>query len=144
MGQIREASQVRLHAVGPFGAGIDDPQQMTSNLEQDKATRSRVGVGFEFSHPRQFGRGWQAGLIDEIAPDGSALDAAMAMAERAASLPPVQLRMIKQSINASAFALDRAISHADFDQFALAASSGDYAEGVQSFLERRPPNYTGA
>ena len=84
------------------------------------------------------------GLIDEIAPDGSALDAAMAMAERAASLPPVQLRMIKQSINASAFALDRAISHADFDQFALAASSGDYAEGVQSFLERRPPNYTGA
>jgi enoyl-CoA hydratase/carnithine racemase len=41
-------------------------------------------------------------------------------------------------------ALDRAITHADFDQFALAASSGDFREGTQSFLERRPPRYTGA
>ena len=67
----------------------------------------------------------------------------MALAERAASLPPVQLRMIKQAINAAAFALDRAVSHADFDQFALAAASEDLAEGTQSFLEKRPPRYTG-
>ncbi len=84
------------------------------------------------------------GLIDEVAPPGTALDAALALAERAASMPPVQLRMIKQSINATSAALDRATSHADFDQFALAAASGDYAEGVQSFLEKRPPQYTGA
>lgn len=89
-------------------------------------------------------RALEWGLVDETAPSGSSLDAALALAERAASMPPVQLRMIKQSINASAFALDRAISHADFDQFALAALSGDYAEGVQSFLEKRPPNYSGA
>jgi enoyl-CoA hydratase/carnithine racemase len=68
----------------------------------------------------------------------------MALAKRAASLPPVQIRMIKQAVNAAAFALDRAVSHADFDQFALAAASGDYAEGVNSFLEKRPPRYTGA
>lgn len=89
-------------------------------------------------------RALEWGLVDEIAPSGSTLQAALALAERAASMPPVQLRMIKQSINASAFALDRAISHADFDQFALAAASGDFAEGVQSFLEKRPPNYSGA
>jgi enoyl-CoA hydratase/carnithine racemase len=52
--------------------------------------------------------------------------------------------MIKQAVNAAAFALDRAVSHADFDQFALAAASGDFAEGVNSFLEKRPPRYTGA
>jgi enoyl-CoA hydratase/carnithine racemase len=52
--------------------------------------------------------------------------------------------MIKQSINATSAALDRATSYADFDQFALAAASGDYAEGVKSFLEKRPPRYTGA
>ena len=66
------------------------------------------------------------------------------LAERAASLPPVQARMIKQSINANAHALDRAISHSDFDQFMLATGSGDYAEGVKSFFEKRPPNYSGA
>ena len=84
------------------------------------------------------------GLIDETAPSGGALQAALALAERAASLPPVQLRMIKQAVDASVFALDRTASHADFDQFALAAGSGDFAEGTQSFLERRPPRYTGA
>jgi len=89
-------------------------------------------------------RALEWGLVDEVTPPGGALAAALALAERAASLPPVQVRMIKQAINASVFALDRAVSHADFDQFALAASSGDFAEGVQAFLERRPPRYTGA
>lgn len=84
------------------------------------------------------------GLVDTLAEPGTALDAAMAWAQRAASLPPVQLRMIKQAINASAFALDRAVSHADFDQFALAAASGDFEEGTRSFLEGRSPHYTGA
>lgn len=83
------------------------------------------------------------GLVDELAEPGRALDAALAMAERVASMPPVQVRMIKQAINASANALDRAVSHADFDQYMVAAASGDFAEGVRAFLERRPPNYTG-
>ena len=52
--------------------------------------------------------------------------------------------MIKQAVNASVNALDRAVSHADFDQFTLATQSGDFQEGVASFLERRPPHYTGA
>lgn len=89
-------------------------------------------------------RALEWGLVDELAPPGGALDAALAMAERAASLPPVQLRMIKQAVNASVNALDRAVSHADFDQFTLATQSGDFEEGVKSFLERRPPRYTGA
>jgi enoyl-CoA hydratase len=84
------------------------------------------------------------GLADSLSEPGDALKSALEWAQRAADLPPVQLRMIKQAINASAFALDRAVSHADFDQFALAASSGDFEEGTRSFLERRPPRYTGA
>jgi enoyl-CoA hydratase/carnithine racemase len=84
------------------------------------------------------------GLVDQLSEPGAALTDALALAHRAASMPPVQLRMIKQAVNASAGALDRTASHADFDQFALAALSGDFEEGVRSFLERRPPRYTGA
>ncbi|MEZ5729373.1 MAG: enoyl-CoA hydratase-related protein [Burkholderiaceae bacterium] len=83
------------------------------------------------------------GFVDELALEGGALEAALALAERTAAMPPVQLRMIKQAVNASAGALDRAVSHADFDQFMLASASGDFAEGVNAFLERRAPNYTG-
>lgn len=83
------------------------------------------------------------GLADETAPDGKAFVAAMEMAGRAAALPPVQVRMCKQDINAYANALNHVASHADFDQYALAQSGRDYEEGVRSFVEKRAPKYTG-
>jgi enoyl-CoA hydratase len=83
------------------------------------------------------------GLVEEVAPQGGAFDAAMAMAERVAALPPVQVRMCKEGVNAAAHPLAHAVSFMDRDQYALAAGSEDYREGVRAFLEKRPPHYTG-
>ena len=83
------------------------------------------------------------GFADEAVEDGTSLDVAMQMAERAASLPPVALRMCKQDINAYANALAHVSSHSDYDQYALAQSGDDYQEGIQAFLEKRDPVYTG-
>ena len=83
------------------------------------------------------------GLADEAVPDGQALARAMEFAERAAEMPPVQLRMCKEAVNAVATALNQATSAMDRDVFLLAQSSADFREGVRSFLERRKPNYTG-
>ncbi|WP_416897350.1 MAG: enoyl-CoA hydratase/isomerase family protein [Minwuia sp.] len=83
------------------------------------------------------------GLADELTPKGGAFDKAMVMAERIASLPPVQVRMLKKDVDVAAKALNHAVSFMDADQFVLSQTSEDYREGVESFLEKRPPNYTG-
>lgn len=83
------------------------------------------------------------GLADEVTPKGGAFTKAMEMAERIASLPPVQVRMCKRDVDVAAKALNHAVSFMDLDQYALAQTSEDYQEGIASFLERRPPNWTG-
>jgi enoyl-CoA hydratase/carnithine racemase len=46
-------------------------------------------------------------------------------------------------VNAVISALDRSIMHMDHDQWMLTASSDDFREGVQSFFEKREPEFTG-
>jgi len=84
------------------------------------------------------------GLADDVADDGAVMTAAQKLAARAAELPPAQVRMIKELINANAHALGRATSAIDRDQFILSQESGDFEEGVRSFMEKRPAKFTGA
>lgn len=65
------------------------------------------------------------GLIDEIAPDGKALEKALELAQTAAEMPRLAVRMIKEAVNATANALNRTASYADADQSKLAAASAD-------------------
>lgn len=83
------------------------------------------------------------GLVDETAAEGSALQAAEALAARAAALPPVALRQCLSAIDAYANALAGVASHADHDQFALTHQSGDATEAVAAFMEKRPARFTG-
>lgn len=83
------------------------------------------------------------GLADAVAEDGNALARAMEFAKAAAALPPTALKMVKRDVNIAAFALSQATSHRDLEAFALMEQSEDFKEGVSSFLEGRPPTFTG-
>lgn len=83
------------------------------------------------------------GLVEEVVEDGKALEAAQALAARFAGLPPIAVRMSKQSIDMAAKALNHAVTYMDRDQFALAATSRDQQEAIAAFLEKRKPDFTG-
>ena len=83
------------------------------------------------------------GLVEKVVADGQAFAEAMAFAERIAALPPLPVTMTKTSINKLSGALDDLAAHMDTDQFALASSSEDHAEGVAAFMQRRKPRFRG-
>jgi enoyl-CoA hydratase/carnithine racemase len=83
------------------------------------------------------------GLITQ-AVENDTLDAAVAaLAGELAERPPLALRTLKMVINRGAEApLDTALE-LERKAYAWLRSTHDYAEGVTSFLEKRPPKYTG-
>lgn len=82
-----------------------------------------------------------AGLLSEILPDHAALQArAAVLAATVASHAPLTLRATKQALRRLAAAA-RA-THGD-DLVTACFTSADFAEGVTSFLERRPARWQG-
>lgn len=83
------------------------------------------------------------GLITQMV-DNDALDAAVAaLATELADRAPLALRTLKLVLNRGADApLDTALE-LERKAYAWLRSTHDYAEGVTSFLEKRPPRYEG-
>jgi enoyl-CoA hydratase/carnithine racemase len=86
-------------------------------------------------------RDW--GFFDQVVALEQRDNAALAMAETYAALPPIAVQMIKRSANAYAGALDQSIMHADIDQWLLGTRTHDFKEGVGAFFEKRSARFTG-
>ncbi|OLF12072.1 enoyl-CoA hydratase [Actinophytocola xinjiangensis] len=83
------------------------------------------------------------GLVTELVEDGTALEHALALAERIARNAPLAVRVSKQVMAASAdwpagerFARQAELTDPVFD-------SADAVEGAQAFVDKREPRWTG-
>lgn len=85
----------------------------------------------------------RVGLLDEVVEEGGALAAALAYAGELANGPSVALELARRSVyHALSATLDEVLY---FEGWAVgvAGATGDRAEGVRAFLERREPRFRG-
>jgi enoyl-CoA hydratase len=83
------------------------------------------------------------GLAEQVVPDGSTMEAAIAMAEKILAKPPIPVAMTKKAVTAVAAALDRASIYMDSDQFLLTTLTEDHQEGLRAFIEKDTPSFKG-
>ena len=105
-----------------------------------------MGAAFKLLYTGDFIRADEAlriGLVDEVVPAGDVAARAKELAEAIAAKSPVALRLIKQAVRTSMRTpLDEGLSQ-EVSLFALAFASEDMKEGVNAFLNKRKPNFTG-
>ena len=86
----------------------------------------------------------EMGMINSVAPDGELMSQVMAMAEKLAQAPTAAIGQIKKLLEASA--VNDYGSQLDNERRAQIESgkTKDFTEGVQAFLEKRPPRFVGS
>lgn len=85
---------------------------------------------------------FHAGLVNQVVPEEELEEAARKLALELAGKPAVAIRAILESVHGRGFRPDHgpALEKMGFE---AAARSVDAAEGIQAFIEKRKPNFTG-
>jgi 2-(1,2-epoxy-1,2-dihydrophenyl)acetyl-CoA isomerase len=87
---------------------------------------------------------YRIGLLDRLVPAEHLLDEAVALANQIATWPPVAMqaarRVLQQSMEAT---LEEQLRHESFGLLLARRAPHDVQEARDSFLERRPPRFTG-
>jgi enoyl-CoA hydratase/carnithine racemase len=137
---MRFAARAARFAITPAKLGLVYPLRSTKRLV-DLVGPSRAKIMLMAATDYDAARAREFGLVDEVFDDADALDAGVReFAALLASRSAVTQRAVKETVAR----IGDGTAHDDESHAALRAAalaSGDYAEGVRAFLERRPPDF---
>ena len=118
--------------------GIGGTQRLVRAVGKVKAMRMALT-----GKPISAHEAWVAGLVSDLVADDQVLPTAIELARMVAAMPPLAAEQIKECILLgmdapleSALAMERRAN-------ALLFASHDQKEGMQAFLEKRPPKFEG-
>jgi enoyl-CoA hydratase/carnithine racemase len=83
------------------------------------------------------------GLVNKVVPPEELVSTTKALASEFLKLPPRTVGIAKQIINASYNASIRESEDQEIDALSKLLTSPDLREAVESYLEKRPPHFTG-
>src|SRR5918998_1318961 len=83
------------------------------------------------------------GLVNELVEPGTALKAALALAERINANAPIAVRQSRRVVLEGMLADDDTAWKVTADAMGTAMSTEDFAEGPRAFIEKRPPEWKG-
>ncbi len=83
------------------------------------------------------------GLVNRVCSPESLLDEARRIAQTIAAKPPLAVQLAKEAVRAAAETTVREGLAIELRNFYLLFASADQKEGMQAFIEKRPPQFSG-
>jgi enoyl-CoA hydratase len=83
------------------------------------------------------------GLVNRVCPPESLLDEARRIAQTIAAKSPLAVQLAKEAVRAAAETTVREGLAIELRNFYLLFASADQKEGMQAFIEKRPPQFSG-
>ena len=105
--------------------------------------RGQENFGATYSNGKKFSHFKDRGLVSQVVAREETLNAALALADEVAGMPPLAVRAAKESVNrAYELSLEAGLEFERRNFFMLFASD-DQKEGMAAFVEKRKPTWKG-